>query len=74
MTIKFYTDTHIARVVATQLRQRSIDVIRCEEVGMALAGDFEHLAYATEQGRSVVTNDQGFSGHHRQRLEQWKHH
>ncbi len=74
MTIRFYTDTHIAKVVAVQLRQRGIDVIRCEEVGMALAGDFEHLAYAAEQGHSMVTNDQGFSGHHRQWLEQGKHH
>jgi hypothetical protein len=38
MTIKFYADTHIARAVAFQLSQRGFDVIRCEEVGMALAG------------------------------------
>jgi hypothetical protein len=33
--IKFYTDTHIAKAVAVQLRQKGVDIVRCEEVGMA---------------------------------------
>jgi hypothetical protein len=41
---------------------------------MALAGDFEHLEYAAENGYAMVTNDQGFTAHHRQWLEQGKHH
>ncbi len=74
MAIKFYTDTHIAKAVAIQLRQRGVDIIRCEEVGMALVADFDHLIYATEQGRTIITNDLGFTQHHRQWLEQGKHH
>ena len=38
MSIKFYTDTHIARQVAIQLRAKGIDVVRCEDVGMGRGG------------------------------------
>lgn len=59
-TLKFYTDTHIAKAVALQLRNRSVDIIRCEEVDMAEAEDFEHLEYATREGRVIITNDEDF--------------
>ena len=58
--IKFYADTHIAKAVAVQLRNRGIDIIRCEEIGMAEAEDFEHLEYATREGRVMITNDEDF--------------
>jgi predicted nuclease of predicted toxin-antitoxin system len=58
--IKFYTDTHIAKAVAVQLRNRGIDVIRCEEVGMAEAEDSDHLEYAAREGRVMITNDEDF--------------
>jgi hypothetical protein len=58
--LRFYTDTHIAKAVADQLRARGVDVVRCEEVGRADARDVEHLEYATEQGRVVVTHDDDF--------------
>ncbi len=58
--LKFYTDTHIAKAVAVQLRSRGVDVVRCEEVGLANADDETHLRYATMQGRAVVTHDQDF--------------
>ncbi|MEP7284401.1 MAG: DUF5615 family PIN-like protein [Chloroflexota bacterium] len=74
MLIKFYTDTHIDKAVMVQLRLSGIDSIRCEEVGRAEADDFEHLTYAASEQRSIVTNDQGFTGHHRQWLEAGKHH
>ncbi len=59
-SLKFYTDTHIAKAVAAQLRARGVDIVRCEEVGMAEASDFEHLEYATREGRVMITNDQDF--------------
>lgn len=59
-SLKFYTDTHIAKAVAVQLRARGIDVVRCEEVGLADAKDLTHLQYATEQGRSLITRDADF--------------
>jgi predicted nuclease of predicted toxin-antitoxin system len=74
LALKLYTDTHIAKTVAIQLRQRNIDIVRCEEVDMASVRDLEHLAYAAAQERAIITNDQGFAGHHRQWLEQGKHH
>jgi predicted nuclease of predicted toxin-antitoxin system len=64
--IKFYTDTHIAKAVAVQLRARGIDVVRCEEVGMAEADDDAHLAYATREGRVVITADRDFLRLHKQ--------
>src|SRR5258708_8666171 len=74
MMLRFYTDTHIAKAVAEQSRQQGVDVIRCEEVEMAEADDFQHLAYAADHKRAIVTNDQGFSGHHRVWLAQGRHH
>ena len=58
--LRFYTDTHIARAVARQLRERGIDVVRCEEVGLASASDIEHLEYATREHRTIITNDDDF--------------
>ena len=58
--IKFYLDENIPASVAEQLRQRQIDVVRCQELGMRTAGDVDHLALATEQGRVLVTFDQDF--------------
>jgi hypothetical protein len=58
--LKFYTDSHIAKAVAEQLRAKGVDVVRCEEVGMARAKDHEHLSYATREGRAMVTQDKDF--------------
>ena len=58
--IKFYTDTHIAKAVAVQLRARGVDVVRCEEVGLAEVDDLEHLEYATREGRVVISADRDF--------------
>lgn len=35
--LKFYTDAHIDKQVAIQLPRSRIDVVRCEEAGMAEA-------------------------------------
>ncbi len=59
-SIKFYTDTHIAKAVAAQLRNRGIDIVRCEEVGMAEAKDVDHLTYAVQENRIVITCDDDF--------------
>lgn len=62
--LKFYTDTHIAKAVAIQLRIRGVDIVRCEEVGLAEANDITHLEYATSQGRAMVSRDADFLRHH----------
>jgi predicted nuclease of predicted toxin-antitoxin system len=58
--LRFYFDTHIARASAVQLRAKGIDVVRCEEVNMAEAIDEDHLVYATNAGRILVSQDADF--------------
>jgi predicted nuclease of predicted toxin-antitoxin system len=60
MKLAYYTDTHIAKQIAIQLRQHGVRVIRCEDVGLAEADDERHLAYATEAGCVLLTFDKGF--------------
>lgn len=55
----FYLDSHIHLEVAVQLRNKGVDVIHCAEVGMKDASDEAHLSYATQNGRVMVTCDQG---------------
>jgi predicted nuclease of predicted toxin-antitoxin system len=58
--LRFYFDTHIAKAVATQLRLKGVEVIRCEEVSMAEADDIEHLEYATANRLMLVSHDRDF--------------
>jgi len=60
VALTFYFDTHIAKACATQLRSQAIEVVRCEEVGMAEASDDDHLRYATENGHVMVSQDNDF--------------
>jgi predicted nuclease of predicted toxin-antitoxin system len=64
LALRFYFDTHIAKAAAIQLRAKGLDVLRCEEVGMADASDADHLEYAAREGRIVVTQDADFSDLH----------
>jgi predicted nuclease of predicted toxin-antitoxin system len=72
--IKFYIDTHVAKAAAVQLRARGVDVVRCEEVGMAEADDVEHLAYAAAHGRVMVSQDDDFAFHHAQWQQEGRTH
>ena len=72
--IKFYFDTHIAKQVAIQLRNNGVDIVRCEEVGLAKASDIEHLEYAIKEGRVMVSVDRHFPGLHDRYLAEGKHH
>ncbi len=58
--IKFYTDSHIAEVVTVQCQRRGVDIIRCQDVGHDDLEDIDHLTYATQEGRTVVTSDADF--------------
>ena len=48
MALRFYFDSHIAKAAAVQLREKGVDVVRCEDVGMADASDETLLQYATD--------------------------
>ncbi len=74
MPAKFYADTHIARAVAVQARRRGVDIVRCEEVGMAEAKDSQHLEYATAQGRIMISADEDFPKLHAAWLASGKRH
>jgi predicted nuclease of predicted toxin-antitoxin system len=72
--ITFYTDAHIDKQVALQLRKQGIPVIRCQDVGMEDVSDEEHLIYASENRLSVVTKDSDFRGLHFQWLSENRTH
>lgn len=62
--VKFYLDEHVSHEIASQLRNRGIDVVTCQEVGMRSASDPEHLAKASSLGRVIFTQDDDFLALH----------
>ena len=58
--VRYYLDEHIAEDVATGLRNRGIDVLTLSEAEMLGASGEDHLAYAYEEGRVLVTYDDDF--------------
>ncbi len=62
--IRYYTDVHIAREVAHQLRQKGVDIVHCGDVGLSDADDSSHLEYATRNGRVPVSCDDDFERLH----------
>jgi predicted nuclease of predicted toxin-antitoxin system len=58
--IRFFTDAHIPRTIVTQLQQKGVDILRCEDAGMKYAKDESLLEYATQEGRTLVTCDEDF--------------
>jgi hypothetical protein len=60
MSLKFYFDKHISKRAAIQLGNQGVDVVHCDDVGLAAASDPEHLEYATNDNRAVVTHDDDF--------------
>jgi predicted nuclease of predicted toxin-antitoxin system len=57
---RYYLDEHIANAVAQGLRRRGLDVLTLTEAGNLGASDEEHLAFAREEGRTIVTHDDDF--------------
>jgi len=72
--LKFYCDSHISKKVASQLRDKGVDIIHCEEVGLSKASDIEHLEYAVSENRTIITHDDDFLGHHKDWQAQGKAH
>lgn len=52
--VRFHLDEHMAKAIATGLRQRGIDVTTTAKAGLLGAGDEEQLAYARREGRVGV--------------------
>ncbi len=72
--LKFYFDVHVPKAVATELRKRGMDVVRCQEIGLHDADDAIHLETATQQGRVVVSFDEDYPALHAAWLEAGKKH
>ncbi len=62
--LKFYTDVHISKAVVVELGKRGVDIVHCEDVGMADVDDPTHLHYATSEARVMVTHDADFLALH----------
>jgi hypothetical protein len=60
MSLKFFTDTHIAKQVVIQLNALGIDIVRCQDLGLEDASDNELLEYAVTHERAMLTKDDDF--------------
>lgn len=76
MALRLITDTHIAKQIAVQLRNKDIDVIRLEELEDLPndALDSEILEWASNNNRAVLSLDNDFEQLHYQWLADGKTH
>ncbi len=58
--IKFYFDEHVPQAVADGLRRRGVDVLVVQAAGRRGLSDDEQLAFASQQGRVMVTMDSDY--------------
>lgn len=64
MTIRFHLDEHIHQGIAVGLRARGIDVTTPVDANLLGAGDAEHMAFALQDNRVVVTHDDDYLALH----------
>jgi uncharacterized protein with PIN domain len=62
--IRFHLDEHIATAIADGLRLHGIDVTTTIDVRLEGADDEDHIRFAADQGRVILTNDRDFLAHH----------
>ena len=55
--IRFYFDQHVPWAVTQGLRQRGVDVLTAQEAGRCGLSDSDQLAFATAEGRVMMTHD-----------------
>lgn len=67
--IKFQTDEHIPSAVITGLQRRNIDVLSTPQAGLLGGSDTDQLAFARQQQRVIVTQDDDFLTLHAQGIE-----
>jgi predicted nuclease of predicted toxin-antitoxin system len=63
-SLRFHLDEHVSPAVAEGLRRRGIDVTLTHEVGLSGADDAEHIAFALQENRVIVTHDRDFPRWH----------
>jgi predicted nuclease of predicted toxin-antitoxin system len=57
---RFLLDEHMPNTLARGLRERGIDAVTVGEIGRRRSPDPEHLPWAREHGRVIVTHDEDF--------------
>jgi hypothetical protein len=72
--LRIFTDEHISKAIVEQLQRRDIDVLRCEDVGLKTAEDYELLEYATENGYVLLSMDDDVTRLHMEWIEVGKNH
>lgn len=58
--MKFYLDEHIPKGVVEGLRRRGVDVLTVQKADRSGDSDEKQLAFATREGRVLVTFDDDF--------------
>lgn len=53
-------DEHVPPAVSQGLRRRGVDVLTTQEAGLISVSDEEHLKFASETGRIILTQDADF--------------
>jgi hypothetical protein len=57
LSIRLYLDQNAHQRLATDARREGYDVVTAREIGLAFAEDEEHLRWAADHGRVVLTHD-----------------
>lgn len=64
--IRFHLAEHMDPAIADGLRRRGINVTTTIDAELLAAGDDDHLAFALQEERVIVTHDQDFLRKHQQ--------
>ena len=67
--IRFQTDEHIPAAVIAGLRRRQIDVLSTPQANLLGAADEQQLAFAVQEQRVLVTQDDDFLALHAQGIK-----
>jgi predicted nuclease of predicted toxin-antitoxin system len=62
--VRFYLDQHLSHALAAGLRSRGIDVLTASDVGRCGLADPDQLAFATAEGRVMVSFDPDYLALH----------
>lgn len=60
MSIRYFTDEHVAGAVVSALRKRGVDVLTVADAGSLGVDDADLFSFAQEKGRVIVTQDRDF--------------
>lgn len=69
--MRFHLDEHVAKAIATGLRERGVDVTTPPDVGLRGADDLLHMDFAHAEGRVIVTHDSDFLRYDAQKIPHW---